>query len=79
MSKLAGKFHLIEKVDDMVVVGTLGNISAKKLTFEEKCFIAGFYDVKGENITFEVVDNYSMLDGEYVGGNNDYLIIKKGN
>ena len=77
MRNLAGRFSLIEKVDNVTVVGLLGNITAKSLSHEEMCFIAGFYDVKGNNRSFQVVDKYSATDGKSVNSYNSFLIIIK--
>lgn len=76
MRSLAGRFSLIEKVDNVTVVGLLGNITAKSLSYEEMCFIAGFYDVKGSR-SFQITDKYSATNGKSVNSYNSFLLIIK--
>ena len=79
MSRLSGRFTKIEKVGNRTIVGLLGTIKAKSLSDEEKRYIAGFYNIKG-NCTFSVVDKYKAMFSKICTNNyNDFLVIEEVN
>lgn len=75
---ILGKFVLIEKVENKVVVGFVGNAKASCLSEEQKGYIAWFYSVrKAEVKGYQVVDTYTPTNGRSTSDYNDFLIISK--
>lgn len=71
-ARIAGRFHKVFKDDKIVVIGLLGNISAHKLSAENRQHILQFYNIKDfKNIS--IIKNFDCINNNHF---NDYLYIE---
>lgn len=74
--RLSGRFYLVEKYENTVVVGFVGNVNAVSLSEDEVNFIAHFYDIK-QPYTYEIVNEYTNHNQVSTKNSHGFLILRK--